>query len=82
MGAWIEIVAFNPADKAKPSLPSWERGLKLAEGMQDGMVKGVAPFVGAWIEISDLSPHPPKCGVAPFVGAWIEIALIRLICSP
>ena len=46
----------------------------------------VAPFVGAWIEISvglvNLIPLP----VAPFVGAWIEIIrtmklMIRLLSS-
>ena len=39
----------------------------------------VAPFVGAWIEITWYSC--PQCagGVAPFVGAWIEIINYYLI---
>ena len=33
------------------SLPSWERGLKSEEPEKAEMQGGVAPFVGAWIEI-------------------------------
>ena len=33
----------------------------------------VAPFVGAWIEISTGVRKESSPGVAPFVGAWIEI---------
>ena len=33
----------------------------------------VAPFVGAWIEISFRLSVTPLVTVAPFVGAWIEI---------
>ena len=33
----------------------------------------VAPFVGAWIEISFLRHVIYPVNVAPFVGAWIEI---------
>ena len=33
------------------SLPSWERGLKCAALNQLSVLKFVAPFVGAWIEI-------------------------------
>ena len=36
------------------SLPLWERGLKLDE-MLTGFGAGVAPFVGAWIEIFTLN---------------------------
>ena len=38
----------------------------------------VAPFVGAWIEISLLHVRLALQLVAPFVGAWIEIALAIL----
>ena len=34
------------------SLPSWERGLKFAKVYQLTQRVQVAPFVGAWIEIS------------------------------
>ena len=34
---------------------------------------GVAPFVGAWIEIWHTSLKETAPAVAPFVGAWIEI---------
>ena len=33
----------------------------------------VAPFVGAWIEITICNPDPENAFVAPFVGAWIEM---------
>ena len=33
----------------------------------------VAPFMGAWIEISQLEKLLQTNGVAPFMGAWIEI---------
>ena len=36
----------------------------------------VAPFAGAWIEISKLSCDQIKQSVAPFAGAWIEIHLV------
>ena len=55
------------------SLPSWERGLKLIQiyTMIDRHI--VAPFVGAWIEITKLPVLDRISGVAPLVGAWIEI---------
>ena len=39
-------------------------------------VKGnlVAPYTGAWIEISAESTLRVQAGVAPYTGAWIEIA--------
>ena len=36
----------------------------------------VAPFAGAWIEISHLSLDLSQSSVAPFAGAWIEIYYI------
>ena len=33
----------------------------------------VAPFVGAWIEISNNVDELAEAWVAPFAGAWIEI---------
>ena len=35
---------------------------------------GVAPFTGAWIEISGAWSSAGMRMVAPFTGAWIEIA--------
>ena len=34
---------------------------------------GVAPLVGAWIEIDHKGYYCSTCAVAPLVGAWIEI---------
>ena len=37
-------------------------------------LSGVAPYVGAWIEILSYYEFLCKmCHVAPYVGAWIEI---------
>ena len=57
------------------SLPTWERGLKFSHiviSLADALV---APYMGAWIEISivGIAKHPPE--VAPYMGAWIEILL-------
>ena len=37
---------------------------------------GVAPFTGAWIEISQGSGTALRPRVAPFTGAWIDIDLV------
>ena len=55
------------------SLPSWERGLKFAETQDHLILEGVAPLVGAWIEIYALMYEMKSGEVAPLVGAWIEI---------
>ncbi len=34
---------------------------------------GVAPLVGAWIEMAVAGWFPKDYSVAPLVGAWIEI---------
>ena len=60
------------------SLPSWERGLKCLFGSITDKPIGVAPFVGAWIEISDDKKIEIGLSVAPFVGAWIEMVFSRL----
>ena len=39
------------------------------------MMRDVAPFAGAWIEITLLKYEPIENYVAPFAGAWIEISL-------
>ena len=40
-----------------------------------GSWKGVAPLVGAWIEMHFPNNHVFRRIVAPLVGAWIEILL-------
>ena len=55
------------------SLRSSERGLKLLCMSSVHSLSRVAPFVGAWIEISKLCLMERTDFVAPFVGAWIEI---------
>ncbi len=38
----------------------------------------VAPFTGAWIEISQGIATGASNAVAPFTGAWIEITLLQV----
>ena len=61
------------------SLPSRERGLKFRIRAAGTIPPGVAPFTGAWIEISGQSAPHPVSEVAPFTGAWIEISRIIAI---
>ena len=55
------------------SLPLWERGLKFRGAAIDHDTDGVAPLVGAWIEINADFVKCRFVNVAPLVGAWIEI---------
>ena len=55
------------------SLPSWECGLKFSFRRYLQMRGRVAPFVGVWIEISNIKNIYSSRYVAPFVGVWIEI---------
>ena len=57
------------------SLPSRERGLKLIKSKMPLILKTVAPFAGAWIEISLIPSLKKYWIVAPFAGAWIEISV-------
>ena len=57
------------------SHPSRVRGLKSDERFDELVEQMVAPFTGAWIEISGKAYTMDDLkGVAPFTGAWIEIA--------
>ena len=58
---------------AGQSLPSWERGLKYDQMASYFDFLGVAPLVGAWIEIVKVFIEVLHFLVAPLVGAWIEI---------
>ena len=55
------------------SLPSRERGLKSVK--YDTMVATVkvAPFAGAWIEITVVGVNTVGVGVTPFTGTCSEI---------
>ena len=50
MGAWIETAMWRRKREGSLSLPSWERGLKLAGVVSILTSIAVAPLVGAWIE--------------------------------
>ena len=56
------------------SHPSRVRGLKYTEAYRFVIVSNVAPFTGAWIEITFLLADIPDIAVAPFTGAWIEMS--------
>ena len=69
----------------KPTMshPSRVRGLKFLARVYKEKFGQVAPFTGAWIEIS----RTPETlgisgGVAPFTGAWIEISILTVTSSP
>ena len=62
-----------PTKKPVMSLPSRERGLKFNQSENQTLVDYVAPFAGAWIEISVEPSTVGEAAVAPFAGAWIEI---------
>ncbi len=63
------------------SLPSRERGLKYIANPVLGNYSLVAPFAGAWIEISAPKVLDTPDIVAPFAGAWIEIATSLSLCN-
>ena len=62
------------------SHPSRVRGLKCCCKGRERVYVRVAPFAGAWIEISTRSSPRSACSVAPFAGAWIEITLNQRLC--
>ena len=39
----------------------------------------VAPYMGAWIEISERANHIIEFAVAPYMGAWIEMMIATMI---
>ena len=41
----------------------------------------VAPFTGAWIEITQLKQYGKEDQVAPFTGAWIEMRSVSDACT-
>ena len=63
---------WEVAEKWK-SLPSRERGLKSKGAGTAARGRAVAPFAGAWIEITFVLFLVLVALVAPFAGAWIEI---------
>ena len=51
------------------------RGLKSCGQVGEYPLTDVAPFTGAWIEITASFAPAMSSLVAPFTGAWIEIGL-------
>ena len=73
MGAWIEMEAEGDTACSRWSLPTWERGLKFPAMPDIIFCHFVAPYMGAWIEISLCARTSVGIFVAPYMGAWIEI---------
>ena len=67
------MTAMTAVASSQTSLPSRERGLKSINAFVKILAAWVAPFAGAWIEISRMAAVAPGATVAPFTGAWIEI---------
>ena len=57
------------------SHPTWVRGLKSYEECKEHKPDGVAPYLGAWIEIATNTEGVINVKVAPYLGAWIEIMI-------
>ena len=72
VGAWIETTSMFLPHSISRSLPSWERGLKLAEAdackpwiqSLPSWERGLKLLIVVATTVTDL--------VAPLVGAWIE----------
>ncbi len=71
MKKWRSVVA------QPPSPPMWGCGLKLSILPMQSIVFRVTPYVGVWIEISDLLSCLGRTKVTPYVGVWIEINSIQ-----
>ena len=71
----LKLVLEQTDGTKQASLPLWERGLKFEEYDEEHASDGVAPLVGAWIEIFCLFLLVNMQHVAPLVGAWIEIGI-------
>ncbi len=76
----LKSIEMIPYPVQKVSLPTWERGLKSIVVFVDKPVSGVAPHVGAWIEIQSNVANESYMTVAPHVGAWIEISWENVLC--
>ena len=63
------------------SLPSRERGLKSWLATLERRASSVAPFTGAWIEITGEAVGLLLYHVAPFTGAWIEMLTTAMTSS-
>ena len=65
-GTWRDSVFF-------PSLPLWECGLKYFTSGLLELAKIVTPFMGVWIEITNIYTRVSVDDVTPFMGVWIEM---------
>ena len=69
----MKSVTSETAKNLVESLPTRERGLKYTLFVHLPRIGKVAPYTGAWIEISAQLLRPCYQLVAPYTGAWIEI---------
>ena len=66
-------------DESNLSHPTRVRGLKCQQLLEHGVIDTVAPYTGAWIEISVYGGQLYEQRGAPYTGAWIEIAHVARI---
>ena len=55
----------------------WGCGLKYEKMAFCSCSAAVTPYVGVWIEISDLLSCLGRTKVTPYVGVWIEIISLK-----
>src|SRR5690625_3651031 len=76
--SWVRGLKLNLIKLSlspQTSHPSWVRGLKSYSLESPSKTLIVAPFMGAWIEITFQRHNLAHYNVAPFMGAWIEIPI-------
>ena len=69
----LSFIGILPVHFLLQSHPTWVRGLKFLQNTTIQQLPKVAPYLGAWIEISICLRHVQPDKVAPYLGAWIEI---------
>ncbi len=74
---WVRGLKYTVSNQfpLNPSHPLWVRGLKYDSDDEEGNPTCVAPFMGAWIEITVIEIVKLLKCVAPFMGAWIEMPI-------
>ena len=73
---WVRGLKYSSTSRSisfNSSHPLWVRGLKYLQPLLIMPIQYVAPFMGAWIEITPQEHLQRLLYVAPFMGAWIEI---------
>ena len=75
----MKFAKLSAVNVLAKSHPTWVRGLKFRRSTHNGFCVGVAPHVGAWIEIWAKLVLHCFSEVAPHVGAWIEMPILIVV---